>query len=86
MTHDDMLKGLNLQNDELVDLLTKFERFHSSLNPRQQKVIDSSLPTAVAAAKTFSPNVTPENLQQLLSDSSPSGTAMMAYAQETPAK
>lgn len=86
MTHDEMLKGLNLKHDELVDLLTKFESFHSSLNPQQQQVINSSLPSAVDAAKSFSPNVTPQNLQQLLSDSSTSGTAMMAYAQETPAK
>ena len=85
MTHDEMLKGLNLKHDELVDLLTKFESFHSSLNPQQQQVINSSLPSAVDAAKSFSPNVTPQNLQQLLSDSSTSGTARMAYAQETPA-
>ena len=84
MTHDEMLKGLNLSHEELVELLTKFRDFHSSLNPRQQQVIKSSLPSTVDAAKTFSPDVKPEDLQQLLDDSGGSGVAMMAAASETP--
>lgn len=86
MTHDEMLKQMNLSDGDLKELLTKFTEFHSSLNPQQQEVIKRSLPTAVSAAQTFGPNVAPEHVQGLLDDKGGMGVAMMAAAGNTESK
>ena len=66
MTHDEMLKKMHLTDGELRDLLRKFHSFFKSLDKQQQAVVKYSLPKLERAAKTFGPDVTPDNLEDLL--------------------
>jgi hypothetical protein len=84
MTRDEMPKRLELSGEELKELLQKFEKFHKSLNDRQRAVIDRSLPTTAAAAKTFGPTVTPAHLQQLFSTNLNTGMFVMRAARHEP--
>jgi hypothetical protein len=67
MTREEMLKRMGLTQEELTDLLQKLAQLHASLNDHQRAVLDRSLPTHSAAAKTFGANVTAADLQKLLS-------------------
>jgi hypothetical protein len=84
MTRDEMLKRLGLSDEELKDLLHKFVKFHKSLNDHQKAVIERSLPTTAAAAKTFGPTVTPEHLEQLFGTSLDTGVFAMRAAVREP--
>jgi hypothetical protein len=84
MTHDEMLKRLGLSDEELKELLQKFDKFHKSLNDRQRAVIDRSLPTTAATAKTFGATVTPAHLQKLFSTNLNTGMFAMRAARHEP--
>ena len=84
MTRDEMLKRLGLSDEELKDLLHKFVKFHKSLNDHQKAVIDRSLPTTAAAAKTFGATVTPAHLQKLFSTNLNTGMFAMRAAVREP--
>jgi hypothetical protein len=84
MTRDEMLKRLDLSDEELKELLQKFGKFLKSLNDRQRAVIERSLPTTAAAAKTFGPTVTPVHLEQLFSTSLDTGVFAMRAAVREP--
>ena len=66
MTRDEMLKRMKLTDEELKDLIHKCKNFHNSLNEHQRAVVTHSLPTVTAAAKTFGPDVTAEDLKKNL--------------------
>jgi len=65
MTRNEMLQKMNLSHEDHVDLMNKFEDFHASLNPNQQKVVTSSLLTLEQARTTFGPNATVQNVADL---------------------
>ena len=66
MTREEMLKRMGLSSDELSELLQKLGALYVSLNERQRAVLNRSLPTHSAAAKTFGASVTAADLQKLL--------------------
>lgn len=66
MTRDEMLKKMDLTHEEHVDLMTKFEAFHASLNKKQQKVIKSSVLTLDQARTTFGPGATVHDVANLV--------------------
>ena len=68
MTREEMLKRMELTHEELKELLLKLAELRASLNDRQRAVLDRSLPTQSAAAKTFGADVTAADLNSFLSD------------------
>lgn len=66
MTHKEMLKRMGLTEEEFRDLLTKFRHFYDLLNANQKAVVTRSLPTLEAAARSFGPDVSVEDMQELL--------------------
>lgn len=66
MTRPEMLKKMNLSHEEHVDLMTKFEAFHASLNQNQQKVVTRSLITLEQARTTFGPGATVNDVANLV--------------------
>jgi hypothetical protein len=67
MNRPDMLAVLGLSDSEFTDMLQKFNAFMSTLNANQQKVIQSSVPSATQAAASFGPDVSPSDVQYLVS-------------------
>jgi len=78
MTREEMLKRMGLTHEELKDFLLKLAQLRASLNDRQRAVLDHSLPTHSAAAKTFGADVTAGDLEKHLSDELHSGFAATA--------
>lgn len=78
MTRDEMLKRMGLTSDGLNDLLKQYREFHDKLKPEQQSVLKRSLPSLEDAAKSFGPDVTPKDLQDLF-DPTSSGAMFSMY-------
>jgi hypothetical protein len=71
MTRDEMLRRMGLKDGkELDDLLEAYRNFHKGLSPGQQGVLSRSLPSIEDAAKSFGPDVTPKDLQDLFDPTS----------------
>jgi hypothetical protein len=68
MTNQEMLTKLGLSQEELADLLKKQSDFLKSLSPSQQAVVNSSSPSFAAAAASFGPDATENDLQRLVDD------------------
>ncbi len=68
MTKEEFLKQVGLSNDEFRDLLQKFVSFRDSLNPAQKDAVQRSMPTLSEAAKSFEPNITTEQLSEILKE------------------
>lgn len=66
MTRHEMLKKMDLSHEDHVDLMAKFEAFHSSLNQNQQRVVTRSMMTLEQARTTFGPNATVEDVANLV--------------------
>ena len=66
MTREEMLKKMGLTHEELKDYWQKLGKFHASLNPHQRVVLERSLPTYSAAAKTFGADVTAGDLEKIV--------------------
>jgi hypothetical protein len=70
VTHQDMLDGLDLTQDELNDLLEKLSTLHESLNLKQQAALRRSLPSMTDAAATFGPGVNEDRLKAFFDQAS----------------
>lgn len=66
MNRADMLAALGLSDYEFTDMLQKFNNFMASLETNQQKVIQASIPSAAQAAASFGSNVSPADVQNLV--------------------
>jgi hypothetical protein len=66
MTRNEMLEQAGLTDEDLKDLVQRFHAFHRSLNERQRAAVNRSLPSTAAAAATFGPDVTAEQLGDLI--------------------
>ncbi|HEY4930948.1 MAG TPA: hypothetical protein VII23_05195 [Terriglobales bacterium] len=66
MNRADMLAALGLSDYEFTDMLQKFNSFMASLDANQQKVIQASIPSAAQAAASFGSNVSPADVQNLV--------------------
>ena len=75
MTSEEMRKKMQLNEKELKELLKELGAFLAKLNEHQRAVLDQSLPKFAAAAKTFGPDVTAEELKKLLDAEGPGGFA-----------
>jgi hypothetical protein len=71
ITEEEMLRQMGLTDNEVRDAEGKFSRLVSTLDPAQIKTLKESTPTAESAARTFTPNVTPERLMQFIRERSP---------------
>ena len=71
MSHEEMLRHLGLTDQELKDLLQKFNRFYGELNKDQQATVTRSLPALDEAARTFGPDVNAPDLDTLLKTHAP---------------
>ena len=80
MTREEMLKKMGLTSEELTDLMQQLAQLRASLNDAQRAVLDRSLPTHSAAAKTFGADVTAGDLQKLLKADQQGGFAGAAVA------
>jgi hypothetical protein len=80
MTREEMLKKMGLTHEELKDYWQKLGKFHASLNPRQRVVLERSLPTYSAAAKTFGADVTAGDLEKIVNSEVHGGFAGAAVA------
>ena len=69
MNRADMLLQLGLSDSEFSDLLQKFNGFVNQLNSNQQNVIQNSIISISAAAATFGPTATVDDVQNLLGTS-----------------
>lgn len=65
MTRNELLARMGLTEKQLMELLHKFRHFYKSLDPKQKSVVKHSLPTLEAAAKSFGPDVTVDDLHEL---------------------
>jgi hypothetical protein len=66
MNRADMLAALGLSDYEFTDMLQKFNNFMASLDANQQKIIQASIPSATQAAASFGPNISPTDVQNLV--------------------
>ena len=66
MTHEEFLYQLGLSREEFRDLLQKFSYFLGTLNEAQKDAVRRSNPTIAEAARSFGPEVTPEELEKIL--------------------
>jgi hypothetical protein len=82
MTRNEMLKRMDLTDEDLKDLVHKFKTFHSSLNERQRAIVTRSLPNISSAAKSFGNDVTAEELQKELGLDR-TGVMFVGYALES---
>jgi hypothetical protein len=80
MTREEMLKKMGLTHEELKDYWQKLGHLHASLNDRQRAVLERSLPTYSAAAKTFGADVTAGDLQKIVKAEQQGGFAGAAVA------
>jgi hypothetical protein len=71
ITEEEILGQMGLTDNEIRDAEAKFSRLVSTLDAAQQKTLKESTPTAESAARTFTPNVTPERLMQFIRERSP---------------
>ena len=78
MTHEQMLKKLELTHEEFKDLMNRLANLYASLNERQRAVLARSMPTTARAAKTFGADVTAGDLERLIKPDLQSGFAGMA--------
>jgi hypothetical protein len=80
MTREEMLKKMGLTHEELKDYWQKLGQLHASLNDRQRAVLERSLPTYSAAAKTFGTDITAVDLQKIVRAEQHGGFAGAAVA------
>lgn len=66
MTRQEFLDRLGLSSEEFRDLMQKFVYFLESLNEAQRDAVRRSMPTIAEAASSLGPNVTPEQLGEIL--------------------
>lgn len=66
MTREEMLKKSGLTEAEFKDLVDKFKKFSSSLNPAQRAAVDRWLPSAERIAASFGPALTRQMLARNL--------------------
>lgn len=66
MNRADMLTALGLSDHEFTDMLQKFNNFMASLDAKQKNIIQASIPSAAQAAASFGPNVSPADVQNLV--------------------
>lgn len=74
MNRSEMLKRMGLSEQELKELLEHFRHFYKRLNDRQKAVVRRSLPTLEQAAKSFGPDVTSGQMQELFDADDNGGT------------
>lgn len=65
MNREDMLKQLGVSQQQLQDLMQKFQTFFSSLDTQQQQVVKASMPTVKQAAAAFGSEVNEADLLDL---------------------
>ena len=66
MTKQEFLDRLGLSSEEFRDLMQKFVYFLEPLNEAQRDAVRRSMPTIAEAARSSGPNVTPEQLGEIL--------------------
>jgi hypothetical protein len=65
MNQADMLKQLGVSQQQLQELLQKFQTFFNSLDSQQQQVVKTSLPSVSQAVAAFGPDATEADLLAL---------------------
>jgi hypothetical protein len=65
MTQEQMLAAMGISQQDFTDFVTKFEQFRNSLNPAQQALLDSALPSTSQIAQSFGPNCSVEDVEAL---------------------
>ncbi len=66
MTEQEFLDQLGLSREEFRDLLQKFRVFLETLNESQKDTVRRSNPTIAEAARSFRPEMTPVELEEIL--------------------
>ncbi len=66
MTRQEFLDEVGLSSEEFRDLMQKFVYFLEPLSEAQRDAVHRSLPTIAEAARSLGPNVTQENLGEIL--------------------
>ncbi len=66
MRKQEFLDRLGLSSEEFRDLIQKFVYFLEPLNEAQKDAVRRSMPTIAEAARSLGPNVTPEQLGEIL--------------------
>lgn len=66
MNQEQMLAAMGVSQQDFTDFVIKFEQFRDSLNPAQQALLDSALPSTSAIAASFGPNCTVADVELLL--------------------
>jgi hypothetical protein len=65
MDRQRLLKRMRLKQNEMDDLLSKWQQFSKSLNPAQRKVMNASLPSKEMALKAFGSDCSENDLVDL---------------------
>jgi hypothetical protein len=76
MTKEEMLKRSGLTEKEFKELVHKFLHFLSSLDPAQKAAVHRWLPSPSRVAKSFGPDVTPEQLADVVGADPTSSTSI----------
>jgi Ca2+-binding EF-hand superfamily protein len=66
MTRDEMLRKMGLTEEQFRNLRQSFGAFYAKLSPEEKKVVDRTLPSLRRAARSLGPDVTENDLRELL--------------------